>query len=375
MRASSAARLLTRAGAAPAVVYLGLVAADYAHSLGRGFLSNDSIDKRLWARRPPRSSLLALGVVLAWARGRRARAAVARLVVELGEAPAPGGLRDVLARALGDPELELAYPVDDGRQVDAHGPAVELPQRMGERSHRWCAADSQSPCSGTAPACSTIPGWSRRSAPRRLALEHERLQAEPRAQLEQLRASRARTVGPATASAAGSSATCTTARSSDSSCSRSGCGCCGDELADEPSEHVDAAEAELRAALDDLRELARGIYPAVLADEGLARRARVARRAGTVPIASAAARPSGSLPRSRPPRTSSSPRSSSGPARALHGLRRPTDGRLLIEVDDHRHARGRPRRPRGPHRRARRRAHVEPDRRPRDVRAEVPCGS
>ncbi|MDQ5832171.1 MAG: histidine kinase, partial [Actinomycetota bacterium] len=42
-------------------------------------------------------------------RSRLARSAVATLVVELGETPEPGRLREALARALGDPSLELAY--------------------------------------------------------------------------------------------------------------------------------------------------------------------------------------------------------------------------------------------------------------------------
>ena len=51
--------------------------------------------------------------------GRRARGAVARLVVELAGSPAPGGLRDVLDGTLGDPSLQLAYPLADGSRVDA----------------------------------------------------------------------------------------------------------------------------------------------------------------------------------------------------------------------------------------------------------------
>ena len=41
------------------------------------------------------------------------RAGVSDLVVELGRAPEPGRLRDALARALGDPSLELAYWIPD----------------------------------------------------------------------------------------------------------------------------------------------------------------------------------------------------------------------------------------------------------------------
>ena len=57
------------------------------------------------------------------------------------------------------------------------------------------------------------------------------------------------------------------------------------ELGDEGAEHVHAAETELRAALSELRELARGIYPAVLVDEGLATALDALAEGGQVPIA------------------------------------------------------------------------------------------
>ena len=55
-------------------------------------------------------------------RSRLARSAVATLVVELGETPEPGRLRDALTRALGDPSLELAYWLRDDTFVDARRP-------------------------------------------------------------------------------------------------------------------------------------------------------------------------------------------------------------------------------------------------------------
>ena len=78
---------------------------------------------------------------------------------------------------------------------------------------------------------------------------------------------------PATPNAGGSSATCTTARLLRA------------RLADAQAEHVDAAERELRSALDELRELARGIYPAVLVDEGLATALEALTETARAPIA------------------------------------------------------------------------------------------
>ena len=133
VRLSAAARLLAAPVLLAATAYLMLVAAAYAHSLDRGFLSNDSIDQRLWFGQAAALGALVLGVVLAWARGWRARTEVARLVIELSDAPAPGRLRDALARALDDPALELAYPLGPGRHVDAHGHAVALPDGQRPR--------------------------------------------------------------------------------------------------------------------------------------------------------------------------------------------------------------------------------------------------
>jgi signal transduction histidine kinase len=49
--------------------------------------------------------------------------------------------------------------------------------------------------------------------------------------------------------------------------------------------HADAAQSEVRAALEDLRELGRGIYPTVLADEGLAAAVESLAEDGDVSIA------------------------------------------------------------------------------------------
>ena len=110
VRSSSAARLLTAPVLLALVAYLALVAAGYAHGVGRGFLSNDDVDRQLWLGQAAALAALTLGVALAWARGLRARTSVARLVIELSEAPAPGGLRDAIARALGDPDARARLP-------------------------------------------------------------------------------------------------------------------------------------------------------------------------------------------------------------------------------------------------------------------------
>jgi len=263
-----------RRQAAPVVVagcaYLGLVAADFARSLHRGFLGNDGLDRRLWLGEAAALCVLSLAVVWAWVRARRTRSALARLVIELAESPPPGGLRDVLAGVLHDRSLVLAYPLADGRLADARCRAVELTgeitpivrggQQVALLSHRPGLLDEPALAEEVAAAA-------------RLALENERLQAEARFQLEELRASRCRIVQSGDAERRrlvrdlhdGAQQRLVTL-SLALRLARTRLGRDPDLAL---AERIDQAEAELRAALADLRELAQGIFPVILAEEGL----------------------------------------------------------------------------------------------------------
>ena len=89
-----------------------------------------------------------------------------------------------------------------------------------------------------------------------------------------------------TPSAGGWSATCTTARSSGSSRCRcsSGWPSGGWPRARTSRDLVAAADEELRAAISELRDLARGIHPAVLTDRGLAPALRDVAQRCAVPV-------------------------------------------------------------------------------------------
>ena len=134
VRATSAARRITAPLITAASVYLALVAATFATSLDSGFVTNDELSQRLWLGEAVALGLLSGLVAWGWLRGRRTRSTVAQLVVELAQSPAPGGLRDVLADTLDDPGLVLAYPVADGRFVDASGRPVDLDEAERERT-------------------------------------------------------------------------------------------------------------------------------------------------------------------------------------------------------------------------------------------------
>ena len=262
--------LLTAAG------YLTLVGWDIEHSLGRNVLSNDSFDVRLWRYEAVALALLGAGVVWGLARSRRARAAVAALVVELGRAPGAGDVREALARALGDPTLQLAYRrADDDGYIDDRGRPVEL-TGGGGRAVTPLLRDGR-------PVAALVhdarlhddPGLVEEVvAAARVAVENERFQAEIRAQLEALRASRARIV------ATGDAERRRLERDLHDGAQQRLIGFAlalrmlrtqaeaeGDGAL---AARLDEADAELRNALAALRDLAHGIYPVALADEGLA---------------------------------------------------------------------------------------------------------
>jgi len=222
----------------------------------------------------------------------RGRGAVAGLVVELQQTP-PGGVRDALARTLGDPSLELALwlPERSG-YVDGAGRPVELPELDSRRavtvlgpSDSPVAALVHDPVLLERPALLASAG-----AAARLSLENERLQAELRAQLAELHASRARIVS------AGDEERRRLERDLHDGAQQRllSLGIALQLLrgklgvdANGAGELLDEADDELRAALDELRELARGIHPAVLTDEGLgaALRSLAGRSAVSVTIA------------------------------------------------------------------------------------------
>ena len=202
---------------------------------------------------------------------------------------------------------------------------------MGEPSRRLCAAATPSPCSGTAPPCSTIPGSLEEvGAAARLALDHERLQAELHAQLEALRASRARTVEAGDAERRRLERDLHDGAQQRLVVLSLGLRLLGVGSA-QAAGRVGTAQAELRGALEDLRELGRGIYPAVLVDEGLAAAVDSLAEEGSVPIVVGPMPPRAASPRRRGRRIL--PRRRGPQAEPRGGRRvREGEGRLVVEI-------------------------------------------
>ena len=106
-RATSTRRRAEMPVMLPATAGVALFGARALHGAGRGFLSNGTTDRALWAAEVAALALVAAGLLWERLRVRRMRGELARLVVELGHSPPPGGLRDRLAGTFGDPSLQL----------------------------------------------------------------------------------------------------------------------------------------------------------------------------------------------------------------------------------------------------------------------------
>ena len=194
--------------------------------------------------------------------------AVADLIARVGDAPGEGALRSALADALGDPSLALAYWLPDTeRYVDSLGHPVTVSApgwTPVEVQGRRIAAIAHDPALGDEPQLVRAAG-----AAAALALENQRLEAELRARIEELRASRARLVE------AGDAERRRLERDlHDGAQSRLVALALKLKLARMKVEGdaavlLDESSAELQASLDELRELARGIHPAILTDRGL----------------------------------------------------------------------------------------------------------
>jgi signal transduction histidine kinase len=185
-------------------------------------------------------------------------------------------LREALARALGDPSLDLAYWVPGrGRYVGAGGQPVELPQPESERKatvveragepiaaliHDPALAENhelvQSVCAAAA-----------------LTLENARLQAELRARLAELQASRARLVAATDAERRRIERDLHDGTQQRLVSIAMALGLAESKLAaDRPAVQPVLREARdaLAVALAELRELTQGIRPAILVERGLA---------------------------------------------------------------------------------------------------------
>jgi signal transduction histidine kinase len=201
--------------------------------------------------------------------------ALSALVQALLHSPraAGGPVREMLAESLGDRTLSIAYWLPDRNAfVDEAGRPVDLPDPGSGRA--WTAVERNGVRVAAIvhdAALDTGPELVQAAAAAAaLALDNERLKADLRARVEELRVSRVRIVE------AGDAARRRLERDLHDGAQQQLVSLALDlrllkaRLRDTDAEPmVDALAEKLAAALADLRELARGIHPAILTDRGL----------------------------------------------------------------------------------------------------------
>ena len=206
---------------------------------------------------------------------RLARSAVGQLVIDLGRHPTPTDLRDALARALRDPALTVAYWLPEyatyadleGRPVAldalATGRATRLIERDGVRVaaivHDHALEDEPELLDAVVAAAA-------------IALENGQLHAELKARLEELAGSRARVIE------AGHKERQRLERNLHDGAQQRLIALSlelsmlekrlGDDA--EARQRLEDAQREIAQSLEELRDVARGLHPAVVTGHGLA---------------------------------------------------------------------------------------------------------
>jgi signal transduction histidine kinase len=206
-------------------------------------------------------------------RARTARGAVGAAVVDLEPGAPPTRLRDTLARALGDSTLQLAFRLPDGAgYLDTTGQVVD-PARPGPGRAVTPVTEASGAVLVHDGGLEQEPQLIRlTAAAASMALEHTRLQAEVLAQLEQVRASRARLVEAGDAERRRLERDLHDGAQQRLVTLSLALGMARDRAAEADPELgslIESASKEAREALTELRELARGIHPAVLTETGL----------------------------------------------------------------------------------------------------------
>jgi signal transduction histidine kinase len=199
-------------------------------------------------------------------RSRYARAG--RVGELLGALRSRAALRDTLAEALGDPSLRLVYWT--GRWVDREGRPVELPGSgvtQVERDGECIGAIVHDPALDDEPELvQTV------AAAAALALDNERLEAELHERVAELQESRSKLIEVSMAERRRLERDLHDGAQQRLVALSVQVGLAKRKLHADPAtaeQLLERAGDELRLALEELRELARGIHPAILTDRGL----------------------------------------------------------------------------------------------------------
>jgi signal transduction histidine kinase len=218
--------------------------------------------------------LAPIAFVLGLLHARLARSAVGVLLVDLHPDPAPADLRDALRRSLRDPSLRLAYWLPDyacyatldGRPVELPTPGGGRATTLIDRDGAHVAALLHDPALNDEPELLDAV-----TAAAGIALENGRLHAELRARLDELRGSRARIVD------AGQRERQRLERNLHDGAQQRlialslELSVLEERLQDDlgARSSLDHARREIATSLEELRDVARGLHPAVVSGHGL----------------------------------------------------------------------------------------------------------
>ena len=220
--------------------------------------------------------LLPLAFLVGLARSRLVRGeALGRMLERVAHESDPVKMQEAVAEALGDPSVEIAFWLPDtAGYVDARGLPIAEPDPDSNRAASQVTMDGRRVAliihdGALLEEPEKIEAVSRGAA---LAFENARLEAEVRANVAELRASRTRIVE------AGDAARREIERNLHDGAQQNLVSLAlklqlaRSRVESDPRgaiEIIDGASAELEQTLAELRELARGIHPAVLSDRGL----------------------------------------------------------------------------------------------------------
>ena len=222
-------------------------------------------------------ALVMLGCGLAWwvLAERRTAMRVRQIAAALEAAPAPGSLEAVLRVALADPSLRVLYWLDHaGLLVDASGDPAEEPDSASAGSVTSIERDGRRVALVVNASHSDIPALQRELGAAALAaVDNERLRAAVLFQISQLRASRVRVVEMADKERRrlerdlhDGAQQRLLAISYDLRMARAAAASAGDV---DLVSRLTCGQEDIGAAVEELRQLAHGIHPAILTEAGL----------------------------------------------------------------------------------------------------------
>jgi signal transduction histidine kinase len=233
---------------------------------------------------------LGIGMTVALLRPDWERTQVTDLVVQLGDAPAQT-LRDALASALGDPTLEIGYRVPGAAgYADAGGRRITPPpatagrvvtpiDRDGDRIaiivHDPAVLDDETLLGSVTAAAA-------------MAASNVRLQEQVRGQIEEAEASRRRLLEAGDRERRRLQRSLKDGAEGRLEAVRAALGSMRTQVlrtgSRELSEDLERADERVRRTLDDLQQLARGLYPPALEEQGLAHALEDLLRDSPVPV-------------------------------------------------------------------------------------------